>query len=345
MRWSLDTMLAENLKVDGGGLNIPDTREAMVRSSEDAIRRSFGGCGEECTLVDHHKFATDAVHPIEEAAFRSHLYRMYREKRAELEGGSTNSQRGNPENLLEAMVKSQLDAEAEAKLAGGDSKVAGLTESEIIGNMWTLIFAGHDTSANTLTFALAYLALYPEWQEELYAEVAACGDPNFGDMPKLPLCTAVCLEALRLRDKVLVTMKEATVDAIIPYTTWNSDGNVTQRTHLVKQGSIIAIEQTATQLNPHAWGQDNLNVNPHRHLHTTPPFVGFATGQRQCIGKRFAETEMTSFISGLCSKYIIKPVKIHPEESWLELKERLIHSAVEEITLRPGQFSLRLEER
>nr|XP_019009340.1 uncharacterized protein I206_05989 [Kwoniella pini CBS 10737]OCF48121.1 hypothetical protein I206_05989 [Kwoniella pini CBS 10737] len=276
---------------------------------------------------------------------------MYMNKRTELEATQTSALNGEdqaPTDLLGALVHSQLNSEQEARLQGGDEKVAGLTKSEIIGNMWLLIFAGHETSGHTLGFAVAYLALYPEWQDEVRKEImAACGagEPAYKEMRNLPLTLAVCLETLRLRDIVSTVMRKAIVDIEVPYTTWDSTGIVTRRTHLVKKGSFFVIDSAATSLNPHFWGSDSLEFNPRRHLETTPPYVSFSLGARQCLGKRFAEVEMTSFISGIFYQYSIIPVKLHEQETWQEMKARMIDSATEEISFTPGKFGVRLQSR
>ncbi|WWC65845.1 uncharacterized protein I303_108467 [Kwoniella dejecticola CBS 10117] len=278
-------------------------------------------------------------------AFLKHLERMYFEKRAQLEHDSVGSEGKEdqvPTDLLGALVHSQLSTEQEARLQGGDGTVAGLMKSEIIGNMC------HETSGHTLGFAMAYLALYPEWQEEIRKEIeAACGKsaPTYNVMHELPLTLAVCLETLRLRDIVSTVMKKAIVDVEVPYTTWDSAGNVTRRMHLVKKGSLFVIDSAATSLNPHAWGADSMEFNPRRHLMTTPPYVSFSLGARQWLGKRFAEVEMTSFISGICFRYTILPVKTHEGETWHELKTRMIDSATEQISFTPGRFAVRLEKR
>jgi cytokinin trans-hydroxylase len=52
----------------------------------------------------------------------------------------------------------------------------------------TFFFAGHDTSALLLTWALMLLATHPEWQDRARAEVArVCGDdpPSYDDLSKL----------------------------------------------------------------------------------------------------------------------------------------------------------------
>lgn len=41
----------------------------------------------------------------------------------------------------------------------------GLSVSEILGNVSVINFAGHDTTANILAYAILYFAAYPEVQD------------------------------------------------------------------------------------------------------------------------------------------------------------------------------------
>ncbi|WVQ78657.1 hypothetical protein IAT38_000744 [Cryptococcus sp. DSM 104549] len=294
-----------------------------------------------------------------ERDFLTHLYAMYHAKRAELQAEALSLPKGEtletPKDLLGALVHSQLGAEEEARLQGGDEKVAGLSESEIISNMWIMIVAGHETGGHCLTFTLGYLALYPEWQDEIYAEIkSACGDdlPTIRDMSRLPLCLAACTEALRLRDLAAATIRQASVDALVPYTTWtsptpdNPHPTITPRTHLIKAGSLVVIDSSAGQINPFAWGSDSFSFNPRRHLaKDCPPFLGFSLGPRQCIGKRFAEVEMTAFVSNLVRDWRVEPVEAYVGETREEMKKRMIDSATEEITFTPAKFALRFIKR
>ncbi|OCF61980.1 hypothetical protein L486_01646 [Kwoniella mangroviensis CBS 10435] len=376
MRWSLNTFISKEVDQGEEGV-VEDVRESLIRVMLLVIgRKGFGkDFPWKIDLSSHTKVRlTVATVPFEESlyvveqsvllqmilpavrshpwaarkAFLAHLERMYLDKRTELQtSGVDSSIEEEKAPLLGALVHSQLGVEQEARLQGGDEKVAGLTKSEIIGNMCEYI-AGHETSGHTLGFAVAYLALYHQWQEEVYQEIiSACGDeqPTYKDMHKLPLTLAVCLESLRLRDIVSTIMKEAIDDVFVPYTTWDGEGNMTTRTHLVKKGSLFIIDSSATSIDPHAWGSDNMEFNPRRHLGDTPPFVSFSLGARQCLGKRFAEVEMTSFVSGLCRNFKVYPVKSHEEESWEEMKGRMIDSATEQISFQPGKFAVRLERR
>jgi cytochrome P450 len=80
-------------------------------------------------------------------------------------------------NLLNALVKSAKTDENP------------LTMRELLGNMFIFLFAGHETTANTLTFALASLALNPKVQERLYQEVQTVignGEFTYAKLNQMP---------------------------------------------------------------------------------------------------------------------------------------------------------------
>ncbi|EFA79205.1 cytochrome P450 family protein [Heterostelium album PN500] len=74
-----------------------------------------------------------------------------------------------------------------------NNKEEQLTQDELIGNIMTFLLAGHETSANALTFTLALLSKHPEIQEQLYEQL--CGDKN---IQNIPLLEWIILETLRL---------------------------------------------------------------------------------------------------------------------------------------------------
>ncbi|WWC92831.1 uncharacterized protein L201_007790 [Kwoniella dendrophila CBS 6074] len=293
-------------------------------------------------------------------AFFGYCYEMASSKRADLEALREAGEKAKaPTDLLGAMVHAQLVAEEEARLEnnGQDTPNVGLTEKEVIGNMFVFLLAGHETTGHTIAFTLAQLALNPEWQDECYKEIKeVCGDelPSYRDVYKLPLCLAVGLEAMRITDIVRQLFKVAKEDSMLPYTTWDENGKVTHHEHLVKAGSLVYIDTPASQLNPFHWEDPN-SFNPRRHLSgddgrassqkSETPFVAFSMGPRQCIGRRFAEVELIAFVSTVLSKYTIHPVLTHEGESRESLKARMLDSAVEDLTMTPGHFSVRFEKR
>ena len=74
----------------------------------------------------------------------------------------------------------------------------GLTEKEIYGNMFVFNFAGHDTTAHTLAFAMVILSAHPSVQDWLSQELQhVLGDTKPEDwgytqvFPRLKRCLAV----------------------------------------------------------------------------------------------------------------------------------------------------------
>ncbi|KAG5648538.1 hypothetical protein DXG03_003149 [Asterophora parasitica] len=68
-----------------------------------------------------------------------------------------------------------------------DSGAAKLTISELIGNIFIFLVAGHETTAHTLSFTFALLALYTDEQEILYQHIqglsASGKPPTYENMP------------------------------------------------------------------------------------------------------------------------------------------------------------------
>jgi cytochrome P450 len=65
-------------------------------------------------------------------------------------------------NLIDAMVKPQTQEQKNAR---------GLSDAEILANMYMFTLAGHETTATTLRFALVLLALHQDVQDWLFEEI------------------------------------------------------------------------------------------------------------------------------------------------------------------------------
>nr|XP_018263350.1 uncharacterized protein I303_04844 [Kwoniella dejecticola CBS 10117]OBR85508.1 hypothetical protein I303_04844 [Kwoniella dejecticola CBS 10117] len=299
--------------------------------------------------------------------YLKHTHRLYQHRRNEIIEEDDLSSKP-PKDILGALAHAQITAERASQQPGakGTGKFGvGLTEEEVISDMCE---AGHETTGHTLAFILANLALYPDWQEGIYEEIKDVRgeeEPSYKNMNQLQLTLAFCLESLRQNDSARLIFKYAIEDSLVPYTTWDKNGNVVEKTHLMKKGSLIGLDLPACQKNPYHWKESN-EFNPRRHLPRTSknaeregevegagdiPYLGFSLGGRQCIGRRFAEVEMVSFVSRLLSQYKVK-VKGEAEEQkegqgeqWEESRKRMFDTAYEDLTLTPGKFDLILEKR
>lgn len=70
-------------------------------------------------------------------------------------------------NLISALIR----ASEEAKKLDENESVQGLQDEEIFGNIFIYNLAGHETTANTIAFAIVILAAYPEWQDWIAEEI------------------------------------------------------------------------------------------------------------------------------------------------------------------------------
>ena len=94
-------------------------------------------------------------------------------------------------NLISTLIRTSDEAKAE-----GIHAMAQLTDEEIRGNIFIFNVAGHDTTANTLAYAFALLAIHPEVQtwvdEEIDEVLQGDGTPAYEEThPRLKRVLAV----------------------------------------------------------------------------------------------------------------------------------------------------------
>jgi cytochrome P450 len=109
-------------------------------------------------------------------------------------------------NLMSVLLRA-----SETEMGTGSQKQR-VTDSEITGNIFIFNVAGHDTTANTLAFAIAMLSTKPEVQDWLAEEInAVFGDEEDPDYetayPQLVRCLAT-----------LVRLKSFIIPALLPLT-------------------------------------------------------------------------------------------------------------------------------
>jgi cytochrome P450 len=135
-------------------------------------------------------------------------------------------------------------------------------------------------------------------------------------------------------------------DTIIPYTTWDENGNITHHARAIKAGSHLIIDSPACSRNPFAWS-DSETFNPMRWVIKSDlgvnNFSGFSMGVRVCIGKRMAEIEMITVIGVMCKEFKMSHVP-REGEGRDEMVKRVLKGS-EELNLRPPKFGLKLEKR
>ncbi|KAG6879214.1 hypothetical protein C0992_004356 [Termitomyces sp. T32_za158] len=146
-------------------------------------------------LVDH--FPSRRLHAIRDIVDtwdRTMKDIFVEKKRALMEGDeSLKNEAAKAKDIMSILMKANMEASEEDKSH----------DEEVLGQMLTLVFAATDTTSNALSRTLHLLALHPEAQERLRAEVTEARKVHNGDIPydslvSLPFLDAVCRETLRL---------------------------------------------------------------------------------------------------------------------------------------------------
>ncbi|KAI0048917.1 cytochrome P450 [Auriscalpium vulgare] len=211
----------------------------------------------------------------------------------------------------------------------GDHGEALLKDSDLTGNIFIFLLAGHETTGHTLCFTLGYLALYPDVQERLYQEISRVSGPGsmptYEDMNQLSWAMAVFYETLRLLPPVVAIPKESAEDTTLTV------GNLQEEkaTIVVPKDTQIVLHVYALHHNPRYW-EDPLSFKPERFLGDWPrdAFIPFSAGPRACIGRKFFETEAIAIMCAIISKYKVE-VKEEPEfanETFEERRARVLGS-------------------
>jgi len=163
-----------------------------------------------------------------------------------------------------------------------------MTDKELVGNIWLLFVAGHETTATALSWGLYELAQYPEIQEELYQEIISVFGkekiPTIEELEKSVKLNCFLNEVLRLHPPItLIPTRVSTCD-------------IQYKNYIFPKGTPIAINFMAVHRHPAHW-ENPEKFDPKRFLPENSKsrhnfaFMPFSLGKRQCTGMHFSLTE------------------------------------------------------
>ncbi|TXN82090.1 cytochrome P450 [Methylobacterium sp. WL8] len=198
----------------------------------------------------------------------------------------------------------------------------GLTDLEVQANIITFIAAGHETTANALTWALYCLAKDDAARERLEAEVDAAGEGDFA-LDTLPFAKAVMEEAMRLFPPVPFLSRQAIRDDRL--------GRIK-----VPRGSMVLVAPYVLHRHRTLWDDPDAFV-PERFLGANrdaiPRFayLPFGAGPRVCIGQSFSVQEAVIVLAHVVRAVRFRMPDDHPPMTPLH-----------RVTLRP-EHGLRMD--
>jgi cytochrome P450 len=179
-----------------------------------------------------------------------------------------------------------------------DEGTGGMTDRQVRDECVTVMLAGHETTANALSFALWELARNPEVQERLAAESrAVLGErlPAAEDYGRLGYAAQVFAETIRLYPPVWVTARTAIEE-------------YAYRGITIPKGAILLAPQIVAHRDPRFW-EDPMRFDPQRFTEENKAgrqrfsYFPFGAGARQCIGEGLAWMEGVLILAFLASQW------------------------------------------
>jgi len=167
-----------------------------------------------------------------------------------------------------------------------DESGARMSDRQLRDEMMTLFLAGHETTANALTWTWYLLSQHPEVEAKLLSEVdAVLGGraPTVTDLPNLPYTDMLVREVLRLYPPAPGFAREPVEDVEI--------GG-----YVVPRGSLVTVNTYALQRDPRFF-EDPERFDPQRFARGWEEripryaYLPFGGGPRVCIGNGFAMME------------------------------------------------------
>ncbi|MEO8029065.1 MAG: cytochrome P450 [Bryobacteraceae bacterium] len=206
---------------------------------------------------------------------------------------------------------------------------AGMSDEQVRDEAMTLFLAGHETTANALTWTWYLLSQHPEIEARMHEEIdRELGGrlPTFDDVPRLAYTERVLAEGMRLYPPAWAIGRRAKVDYQLGE-------------YAVPAHSILLMSPYAMHRNPRYWPEPE-RFDPDRFLPEAsadrPKFsyFPFGGGARLCIGERFAWMEGVLVLATLGQKWRFR----------FESNQEVAYQAM--ITLRTrGGVPMRVEAR
>jgi cytochrome P450 len=223
-------------------------------------------------------------------------------------GGSGGGGSGSGDDVLSLLLR-----------ASGDEPDAARRERRLRDEVVTLLLAGHETTASTLSWTWSLLARHPEAASAMHREaVAVLGDrtPGYQDLARLPYTTMVIQEAMRLYPPVWGLPRKALEADVI-------DG------FSVPAGADVMICPYTLHRHPGFWPEPDAFLperfetmeTGRRHRYA---YIPFGAGPRVCVGSHLGMLEATLVAAMVARRFRLELVgdAVPQPEAMLSLRVR-----------------------
>lgn len=223
-----------------------------------------------------------------------------------------------------------------------------LLQDELLGNMFIILLAAHETTGHSLGFTLALLAIHQDIQEEAFNElrkIVPQGEtPTYAHIMSWAYGLATIYESLRMYPPLSRVPKCGVNDKV--FTTSSTDGKNTPISIPVPAGVDIMVNIAGLHYNPKYWDEPEV-FRPKRFLGTynRDAFVPFSGGPRVCLGRRYAEIEMLTLLANVVLKYRVTSTPTGQKETPEQMSQRLLQWHQGLVTVMPVKVPLTFTAR
>ncbi|XP_072916753.1 cytochrome P450 3A30-like [Hemitrygon akajei] len=220
-------------------------------------------------------------------------------------------------DFLQLLVDSQATGtNSEQQNDADNSTHKTLTDSEILAQCITFVFAGYETTSNTLSFLGYNLAIHPDVQKKLQQEIDEAfpnqAPPTYDGVMHLEYLEMVISETLRLYPPAprldRVCKKDVKLNGVT-----------------ILKDTVVVVPAYALHRDPKYWKEPE-EFRPERFskeesMSRNPcTFLPFGIGPRNCIGMRFAQLMMKVIMVLLLQRVTLVPCDETPIPLEIEVK-------------------------
>lgn len=199
-----------------------------------------------------------------------------------------------PTNFLEAMI------------AAKETENLPFSDDDIIANVFTLLLAGEDTTANTLAWAIKFMTDFPALAARARAEAdavlgAAVAPPTHEHAARLPFIDAFANETMRLKPVAPLQVMEAKQDVEVAGVA------------LPAGTCIVLLQRRIATDAAHFYEPSEFRVErwlererPGGRAHNPKAYMPFGGGPRFCPGRNLALLEIRVVLAMLCRNFDVE---------------------------------------
>ncbi len=204
-----------------------------------------------------------------------------------------------------------------------------MDEEQLRDHMVTIYFAGHESTALTLSWALYMLTKHPEVYAKVRQEVdSALGSrlATFEDLPKLRYTLQTVKETLRLWPVVYMLARSALRDVVI-------DGYPIRKGQLVLMPPYNIHRDPVVYPEPERFMPERFDPEREKQI-PRQSYLPFSAGPHTCIGNHFALMELNLMVATLMQQL---DFELPPGQD--------IRPEVVTVSLRPSDYKLKVKKR